>query len=213
MGAEKYLGPCFGWKSEQVRLKQKSLRLLVKHWAKSSDYWAEPYCAGLVTMSHSCWNRTGKDNVKSKYLSKHSTVCVHPIVWKRAKISVLYIVPTEFRLDKAVGDSQAVGGHSLSVDHSQQGELRRQGVHDHGQVPLSNLMNTTQPLRHQQLSLNQSTTQTSYNWENQKSFIETWNSIWTAGEDGLSNWLMQLRQKVTHICTSNTIWNCTYQGK
>lgn len=46
---------------------------------------------------------------------------------------------TQFRLDKTIGDLGAVGSDCFSIDNPQESELSRQRVHDHGQVPLSNL--------------------------------------------------------------------------
>lgn len=46
---------------------------------------------------------------------------------------------TEFRFDETVGDSRAVGGYRLSIDHPEEGELGGQRVHDHGEIPLSDL--------------------------------------------------------------------------
>lgn len=44
--------------------------------------WAQPGFPGLtwLRIHQSCWNCAGKDNVKGKYLSQHSTVRVNTIV-------------------------------------------------------------------------------------------------------------------------------------
>lgn len=46
---------------------------------------------------------------------------------------------TQLGLHEAISDPQGVGADCLPVHHLKQSELGRQGVHDHGQVALSDL--------------------------------------------------------------------------